>query len=72
MQPKRFYWCWCWLAPGALSYSLPIAGVIVLLLAIVTISYRQTIKAYPNGGGAYIVAHDNLGTAPGLAAAAAP
>jgi amino acid transporter len=56
---------------GALSYSMPIAAVIVLLLAIVTISYRQTIKAYPNGGGAYIVAHENLGRMPGLAAAGA-
>lgn len=46
---------------GALSLSLPIAGAICLLLIIVTISYRQTIFAYPNGGGAYIVARDNLG-----------
>src|ERR1700756_1476698 len=43
--------------------SLPIAGVIVLLLAILTLSYRQTIFAYPDGGGAYIVAKDNLGEA---------
>jgi len=56
---------------GALSTALPIAGVIVLLLAIVTLSYRQTIKAYPSGGGAYIVAHENLGQKPGLVAAAA-
>jgi len=56
---------------GALSNALPIAGVIVLLLAIVTLSYRQTIKAYPSGGGAYIVAHENLGQGPGLMAAAA-
>jgi amino acid transporter len=56
---------------GALSNALPIAGVIVLLLAIVTLSYRQTIKAYPSGGGAYTVAHENLGRNPGLAAAAA-
>lgn len=55
----------------ALRYSLPIAAAIILLLAIVTLSYRQTIKAYPNGGGAYIVAHDNLGRGPGLIAAAA-
>ena len=49
---------------GSLSYlglSLPIAMAIGLLLIIVTISYRQTIFAYPNGGGAYIVARDNLG-----------
>ncbi len=41
--------------------SIPIAVAIAVLLAIVTISYRQTIYAYPNGGGAYIVARDNLG-----------
>lgn len=56
---------------GALSRALPITGVIVLLLAIVTLSYRQTIKAYPSGGGAYTVAHENLGRGPGLAAAGA-
>src|SRR3989454_10777616 len=56
---------------GALSYGLPIAASIALLLAIVSLSYRQTIKAYPSGGGAYIVAHDNLGRTPGLIAAAA-
>jgi amino acid transporter len=56
---------------GVLHYGMPIAGAIVLLLAIVTLSYRQTIKAYPSGGGAYIVAHDNLGRMPGLIAAAA-
>ena len=56
---------------GALSAALPIVGVIVLLLAIVTLSYRQTIKAYPSGGGAYIVAHENLGQKPGLTAASA-
>ncbi len=46
---------------GAFHLSLPIAAAIAVLLAIVTISYRQTIFAYPNGGGAYIVARDNLG-----------
>jgi len=46
---------------GALTLSLPIALSIIILLAIVTISYEQTIHAYPNGGGAYIVARDNLG-----------
>jgi len=55
----------------ALSRALPIAAVIVLMLAILTLSYRQTIKAYPSGGGAYIVAHENLGQKPGLTAAAA-
>jgi len=51
--------------------SLPIALAISVLLAIVTISYRQTIYAYPNGGGAYIVARDNLGEAPAQVAGAA-
>jgi amino acid transporter len=51
--------------------SIPIAFVIVGLLVILTISYRQTIYAYPNGGGAYIVAHDNLGDGPALTAGAA-
>jgi amino acid transporter len=55
----------------ALSYSMPIAIGISCLVAIVTTSYRQTIYAYPQGGGAYIVAKDNLGVAPGLVAAAA-
>jgi amino acid transporter len=56
---------------GALTYSMPIALVIVVLLGIVTVSYRQTIKAYPSGGGAYIVAHENLGRRAGLLAGAA-
>ena len=55
---------------GALSLTLPIAMSIALLLAIVVTSYRQTIQAYPNGGGSYIVASDNLGTVPGLVAGA--
>ena len=55
---------------AALWVSLPIAGVIVALLLIVGFSYRQTIKAYPKGGGSYIVAKDNLGTLPGLTAGA--
>jgi amino acid transporter len=55
---------------AALWVSLPIALAIGALLAIVTISYRQTIQAYPGGGGAYIVARSNLGDYPGLVAAA--
>ena len=55
---------------GALAISQPIAVAIVLLLAIVILSYRQTIKAYPKGGGSYIVARDNLGLMPGLVAGA--
>jgi amino acid transporter len=56
---------------GALTHSIEIALAIGLLLAIVTFSYRQTIKAYPSGGGAYIVARENLGDTAGLTAAAA-
>jgi len=56
---------------AALGYSIPISGVIVLLLAILIASYRQTIHAYPDGGGSYIVARENLGTIWGLIAAAA-
>jgi amino acid transporter len=54
-----------------LGLSLPIAIAIGLLLIIVTISYRQTIFAYPNGGGAYIVARDNLGEVAAQVAGAA-
>ena len=53
----------------ALSTSLGIGAVLVVLLFVVGFSYRQTIKAYPTGGGSYIVAKDNLGTLPGLTAA---
>ncbi|MBV9232012.1 MAG: APC family permease [Chloroflexi bacterium] len=53
-----------------LGITFPISIAIVLLLSIVALSYRQTIPAYPNGGGSYIVAKDNLGTMPGLVAAA--
>lgn len=57
-------------ASGSFSYVVPISIAIAVLLAIVATSYRQTIHAYPSGGGAYIVAKDNLGTTPGLVAAA--
>jgi amino acid transporter len=55
----------------AISYVIPLSLAIAILLAIVTTSYRQTLHAYPNGGGAYTVAKENLGTVPGLAAGAA-
>src|ERR1043165_9974198 len=55
----------------AYNYILPISIAIVALLAIVTISYEQTIHAYPSGGGAYIVARDNLGELPAQTAGAA-
>jgi amino acid transporter len=56
---------------GALTLKIPIAAAIAALLAIVVASYRQTVRAYPHGGGSYIVARENLGTLPGLIAAAA-
>ncbi|MFL6373411.1 MAG: APC family permease [Pyrinomonadaceae bacterium] len=55
---------------GAWKYVIPVSIGIALLLIIVTLSYRQTIHAYPTGGGAYIVAKENLGTNAGLIAAA--
>ena len=55
----------------AFRYVIPISIGIAALLVIVAISYRQTIHAYPSGGGAYIVAKENLGITPGLTAAAA-
>ena len=55
---------------SALPLVIPVSVGIALLLLIVGFSYRQTIHAYPNGGGAYIVAHENLGEVPGLIAAA--
>ena len=51
--------------------SLPVAGAIILLIALVVISYHQVIKAYPDGGGAYIVARRNLGVLPSHVAASA-
>lgn len=56
---------------AAMEYSLPIAALIVTLLLILVVSYQQTVHAYPDGGGSYIVARENLGTMPGLVAAAA-
>jgi len=55
---------------GAFKYVVPISLGIAVLLVIVAISYRQTIHAYPSGGGAYIVAKENLGTNAGLVAGA--
>jgi amino acid transporter len=56
---------------SAFSLVMPLTLVIAVILAIVATSYRQTIKAYPQGASSYIVASDNLGTLPGLVAAAA-
>ncbi|MGE5138509.1 MAG: APC family permease, partial [Rudaea sp.] len=56
---------------AALALSVPISLVIALLLCIVAFSYRQTVFAYPNGGGSYVVSKENIGTLAGLVAAAA-
>lgn len=55
----------------AFAFAFPISIAIVVLLTIVTISYEQTIHAYPNGGGSYIVSFDNLGKWPAMVAGAA-
>lgn len=55
---------------AAFAFATPIGLAIAVILAIVAFSYRQTVYAYPSGGGAYVVAKDNLGTLPSLVAAA--
>ncbi len=59
------------LGAAGIAYILPVSFSIIVLLAIVYFSYRQTIAAYPGGGGSYTVASRNLGAFPGLLAAAA-
>src|SRR5260370_14029043 len=59
------------LGAAGVAYILPVSLSIIVLLTIVYFSYRQTIAAYPGGGGSYTVASENLGTYPGLLAAAA-
>src|ERR1700686_4607267 len=59
------------LGAAGVGYIGPISALIIALLLIVYFSYRQTILAYPHGGGSYTVAKENLGTTPGLLAAAA-
>jgi amino acid transporter len=56
---------------GALALAGPLAAGIAILLVIVIASHRQSVRAYPQGGGAYVVARENLGTTPGLVAAGA-
>jgi amino acid transporter len=56
---------------AGLAFTMPITVAIIVILAVVVTSYLQVIKAYPNGGGSYVVAKNNLGTIPGLLAAAA-
>ncbi|KAM3115726.1 hypothetical protein [Phormidesmis sp. 146-33] len=53
---------------SVLGWSLPVAIAIIALLIIVILSYRQTIRAYPQGGGSCIVARGNLGLLPALVA----
>jgi amino acid transporter len=60
------------LGMAGIAHIVPISFAIIALLAIVYFSYCQTIDAYPNGGGSYTVASENLGEIPGLLAAAAP
>ena len=55
---------------AALTHSLYVALGVAFLLAIVALSYQQTVHAYPSGGGSYIVARQNLGLISGLVAAA--
>src|ERR1700684_3401202 len=59
------------LGAAGVAYIVPVSLSIIALLTIVYFSYRQTIAAYPGGGGSYTVASENLGTFPGLLAAAA-
>lgn len=56
------------LSSAAIWYSLPIAGIVLILLLAITLSYRQIIYAYPSGGGAYVVATENWGSNGGLMA----
>src|SRR4051794_24889408 len=53
---------------ASMKYLVPIAFVVAILLAIVVVSYRQTIFAYPSGGGSYVVSRENLGITPALVA----
>ncbi|WP_413937091.1 APC family permease [Nitrospira sp. BLG_1] len=57
--------------PAAIAWSIPVSFAILFLVLVLTISYRQIIHEYPEGGGAYVVARTNLGDRPALVAAAA-
>src|SRR5580698_9349360 len=59
------------LGMAGVNQIVPVSAAILILLVIVYFSYRQTIEAYPHGGGSYTVASENLGNGPGLLAAAA-
>jgi len=69
--PQEMMVVLAWAGTAALGLSFPIVIGIAILLAIITFSYEQTIHAYPGGGGAYIVARDNLGEIPALSAGSA-
>ena len=56
---------------AGLALTMPLSIAIIVILAIVVTSYLQVIRAYPNGGGSYVVASQNLGMIPGLLAASA-
>ncbi len=71
MDPKPALTLLIPLGAAGIAWILPISVSIVILLGIVYFSYRQTIEAYPNGGGSYTVASENLGAGAGLLAAAA-
>ena len=51
---------------AAWGYLVPLAIIVAILLVIVVVSYRQTIYAYPSGGGSYVVSRENLGETPSL------
>ena len=71
MDPKLALTLLIPLGAAGIAWIFPISVSIVILLGIVYFSYRQTIDAYPNGGGSYTVASENLGAGAGLLAAAA-
>ena len=71
MAPRRSCGCWSWQGPARCCLTVQLAVLIIVMLAIVTVSYRQTIKAYPMGASSYIVASDNLGDRAGILAASA-
>ena len=62
--PRRCWPSWSLAGLPGLSYSLPVGAAIVVLMLAVGVSYRQTIRAYPQGGESYIVASEELGRVP--------
>jgi amino acid transporter len=68
---EEILWVLVLAGTAALGFSIPIALAIAMLAIVVAFSYYQTVHGYPSGGGAYVVAKENLGVWPGLVAAAA-